>query len=88
MVLLYKVKSIKERENIGIGGRRWIMVYSFAPERSRKLSSSWQESGGSGERLPASFEMREQQCLWKEGRPAVVGTGRCMGLGPPTWVES
>lgn len=64
------------------------MVYSFAPERSRKLSSSWQESGGSGERLPASFEMREQQCLWKEGRPAVVGTGRCMGLGPPTWVES
>ena len=47
----------RERERIGIGGRRWITVYSFATERSRKLSSSWQGSGGS-ERLPASLDER------------------------------
>ena len=66
MVLLYKVKSIKERERIGIGGRQWIIVYGFAPERSRKLSSSWQGSGGSGERLPASLRWESSNVCGKK----------------------
>ena len=66
MVLLYKVKSIKERERIGIGGRQWIIVYGFAPERSRKLSSSWQGSGGSGKRLPASLRWESSNVCGKK----------------------
>lgn len=89
MVLLYKVKSIKERERIGIGGRRWMTGYGFATERSRKLSSSWQGSGGSGERSPASLRWASSTvCGKKVDLLRAVGTGRCMGLRPPTWVQS
>lgn len=80
MVLLYKVKSIKERERIGIGGRRWMTVYGFATERSRKLSSSWQGSGGSGERSPASLRWASSTVCGKKVdllRWVLVGAWAC-----------